>query len=300
MTQKLNGADTAAGEGALGRLWDVKTLPSAEYVRDWDSIQGYKVVKAILRRYAVLTKRFAEGKVARREQDMSGLLLLIGPPGTGKSTLARGFANQFALAMGGQARIFRLRTDQVFSEWLGQSAKELGKAFDTLRFAAEQGPTVVLVDEIEAITFARKKVINSADPSDLVRSVDRLLQEIDALQRFPHTIVVGTSNFDEVIDDAFWSRADLVIRFSLPDQAARAAILQARRRGLQPLGLSLQREDLAEIAKAAEGLSGRALGKLFVQTFLRREVDFEEITVEDVLDTLKELQPKKEEIHGGR
>ena len=162
-------------ESSLKRLWDVTNLPDAENARMWNSILRSTPIKQALQQYALHTKELADHGIPRYALDLSGVVLLCGPPGVGKTTLAHGFANEFAKTQGQLTRLFALRTEHLFSELLGQSPKELAKAFTGLRFAAEDSPCVLLVDEIEAIAFARNKVISSSDPSDLVRFVDRTL-----------------------------------------------------------------------------------------------------------------------------
>jgi SpoVK/Ycf46/Vps4 family AAA+-type ATPase len=188
--------------------------------------------------------------------------------------------------MGQSTQLFCLHTERLFSELLGQSVKELAKAFAGLRFAAGQGPCVLLVDEIETIAYARDKVVNTSDPTDLIRFVDELLSDIDSLREFSDALVIGTSNFSEVIDKAFVSRADVVLQIGLPDLPTRQAILQARLKTLSALGLMLSTDDVHSLARQADGLSGRSLGKLFSQTYFARGVSYEEMSMDDVLWTI--------------
>jgi SpoVK/Ycf46/Vps4 family AAA+-type ATPase len=226
------------------------------------------------------------------------VVILCGEPGVGKTTLANGFANEFAKIQAQPTHLYALPTDRLFSELLGQSVKELAKTFAGIRLLAEQGPLVVLVDEIEAISFDRTKLITSSDPSDLVRFCDQLFRDIDSLQQYPQAIVVGTTNFPSVIDQAFWSRADLVLTIPLPDLQTRQAILQARMRTLSPLGLMLSGEELTVLAREAEGMSGRTLGKLFARTYFEKGVAYEDMSVEDVLATIAKERMKKETENG--
>jgi SpoVK/Ycf46/Vps4 family AAA+-type ATPase len=278
MPQALERGGSNGSQVSLKRVWDVTPLPSAKHALMWDKMLRCKEDKQSLRHYAQHTKELSDRDIPRSALDLSGVVLLCGPPGVGKTTLANGFANEFAKIQGQPTRLFALHTEHLFSEWLGQSAKELAKAFAGLRFTAEDCACVLLVDEIEAIAYARNKVISSSDPSDLVRFVDQLYKEIDSLQQYPRAVVVGTSNFPEVIDGAFWSRADLVLQIGLPDLPTRQAILQARLRTVSALGLMLSTDEVLALAKAAEGLSGRTLGKLFSKTYFERGVAYDDMT----------------------
>jgi len=120
-----------------------------------------------------------------------------------------------------------------------------------------------------------------------------VLQEIDALQAYPSTLIIATSNFSEVIDDAFWDRADVVIKFPPPDYDTRLAILEDRAEVLKSLGLSIKTQGVKKIATASEGLSGRQLGKVFWQTYLRKRAGFKEITANAILETIEEKRGER-------
>ena len=292
MTQLIDIPALNGKESPHKRMWDVIPLPCPQLAHDWERILRCKPTKQALRHYAMHTKELADHGIPRSEVDLSGVVLLWGEPGVGKTTLAHGFANVFATTLGKPTRLFALQTEHLLSHLLGQSPKELAKAFEGIRFAAEQGPCVLLVDEIETISYARDKVITTSDPTDLVRFVDQLLAEIDSLQEFSEALVIGTSNFSDVIDRAFVSRADLVLKVPLPDLPTRLAILQARLKTLSPLGLLLDSDELTAIAKASEGLSGRTLGKLFPKTYFHG-VAYEDMSVDDVLTTITESHMKE-------
>jgi pachytene checkpoint protein 2 len=292
MTQLIDIPALNGKEGPHKRVWEVTTLPCPKHARDWERILRCKPTKQTLRQYALHTKELAGHDIARWMVDLSGVVLLSGEPGVGKTTLANGFANEYAKILGKPTRLFTLQTQHLLSHLLGESSKELAKAFEPIRFAAGQGPCVLQVEEIEQISFARDKVITSSDPTDLVRFVDQLLEEIDSLQEFSEAVIIGTSNFSVVLDKAFVSRADLVLTVPLPDLQTRLAILQARCKTLQPLGLLLDGDELTAIAKAAEGLSGRTLGKLFPQTYFHG-VAYEDMSVDDVLQTLSKSHMKE-------
>ena len=99
---------------------------------------------------------------------------------------------------------------------------------------------------------------------------------------------------------AFAGRADLALKIPLPDLPTRQAILQARVKTLTPLGLTLSGEELTTLAKEADGLSGRTIGKVFPKTRIEKGVAYEEMSMEDVLATIREAHMTKETQNGSR
>src|SRR5205085_6683751 len=93
--------------------------------------------------------------------------------------------------------------------------------------AARRPHTVVLIDEVESFAVRRASASFETNPVDVHRATDAVLLGIDAVAKgLPRVLFVATTNFIEAVDDAFLSRADLVMQFALPDEATIAAILK--------------------------------------------------------------------------
>lgn len=129
-------------------------------------------------------------------------LLFCGPPGCGKTVTAEVLANELSLPL------VLIRLDSVISSFLGETAANLRKVFD---FIAET-PTVAVFDEFDALAKDRG---DSADHGELKRAVNAVLQMMDAYRG--RSIIVATTNYETLLDQAIWRRFDETLRFELPD-----------------------------------------------------------------------------------
>ena len=138
-------------------------------------------------------------------------ILLDGPPGTGKTLLTRKIASELHLPL------YTVRCDTLVSSLLGQTSKNLRKAFDF----AVQKPCVLFLDEFDALASARG---NERDIGELQRVVIALIQNIDSLPN--EAIVVAATNHNQLLDPAIWRRFSFRIPLPLPDDVSRKKIWQ--------------------------------------------------------------------------
>lgn len=185
-------------------------------------------------------------------------ILMVGPPGTGKTQVARILASQSGLAF------IALTSADLKAGYLGQSGQRVQAAFERAR---AQAPCIVFVDELDIVAPAR-----GADGDDAFTReiVGQLLQELDGVASHAGQVfLLAASNHAAAIDPALLSRVDRQIVIALPDRAARAAIVARLLRG-KPLDL-----DAAAaadwIAERSEGCSGRDL-QTWVSRAMRRAV----------------------------
>ena len=205
-------------------------------------------------------------------------VLLHGPPGTGKTRLARAVANE------SHAEFFHIAGPEIMGSAYGESEKRLREIFEA---ATKAAPSIVFIDEIDSIAPKRGQVTGEAEK----RLVAQLLTLMDGLEARANLIVIAATNRPEALDEALRrpGRFDREIVVGVPDERGRREILGIHTRGM-PLG---QEVDLEELARTTYGFVGADLAALTREAAIeavRRimpQLNLEERTIPpEVLDTL--------------
>lgn len=170
------------------------------------------------------------------EAALPSRLLIYGQPGTGKTMLSKYIASRLGFPL------LTVRCDTLISSLLGQTSKNLRQVFDYV----SQQPCVLFLDEFDALAGARG---NERDIGELQRVVISLLQNIDAASE--DTIIIASTNHEQLLDPAVWRRFSFRIPMPLPDQHQRELIWKNRLKNM-----ICDELDLCDLSKKSEGLSG--------------------------------------------
>lgn len=248
---------------------DMRILPDPTFRALWDSIFVSPQVKDRLLSQSVLNFTLRP-TISRTVIPLHGIILLVGPPGTGKTSLAKGVAAVTAEVLAGIGRVRFVEIDPhaLASASLGKSQKAVTELFrGSIAQSAAMGPTIVLLDEVETLVADRSKMSLEANPIDVHRATDAALVQLDHLaEAHPNLLFVATSNFPGAIDAAFVSRADLVLHVPAPDADGCRRILESALEGLgahYPQVKTLVRDPhFLQLVEICTGLDGRQLRKL--------------------------------------
>lgn len=273
-----------------------RRLPDRNLATLWDSILIETSVKDRLVSQAMLNFTLRPN-VDRSVIPLHGVILLVGPPGTGKTSLARGLANRTAESFNSDGfRLLEIDPHSLTSSAMGKTQKAVSELFSqSIAEAAMSGPTIVLLDEVETLAADRSRMSLEANPIDIHRATDAVLVQLDAMaEAHPNLLFIATSNFPEAVDAAFTSRCDLVMTIPLPDQNACRLILRDCLLGLgktfRPIAQLAELAEIQHVASECVGLDGRAIRKMVANALANSPttaMNPERLTLNDLISAAK-------------
>jgi pachytene checkpoint protein 2 len=169
---------------------------------------------------------------------MNRLILLSGPPGTGKTTLCQALAQKLSIRLNTlypDTQLIQINAATLLSKFFSESAKHILQIFSAIEKTCQTFPNqfiCVLIDEIESLASSRTTASSRGEIQDTIRATNALLTGFDRVKSLPNLIILCTSNMVDTLDAAFIDRCGHQIIVESPSLAARYQIL---RDGIQEL-----------------------------------------------------------------
>ena len=245
----------------------------------WDDIGGLEDVKQELREAVEWPLKHPEYFKEMGIEPPKGILL-YGPPGCGKTLLAK------AVATESEANFIAVKGPEILSKWVGESEKAVREIFAKARQAA---PCVIFFDEIDSIV-PRRGMRYDAGVTD--RIVNQLLTEMDGIAKLEGVVVIGATNRPDILDPALLrpGRFDRIIYVPPPDKKARLEIFKVHTRNM-PLAEDVDLEELAEKTEGYTGADIAALCREAALTALREKGRPTKVIMRHFAEALKKVQP---------
>jgi len=249
----------------------------------WSDIGGLEDVKQQLREAVEWPLKYQDVFDKMGIRPPRGILL-YGPPGVGKTMLAKAAATESG------ANFIAVNGPEILSKWVGESERAIREVFRRARMVA---PAIIFLDEIDSIAPARGSRVDSGVTD---RIVNQLLTEMDGIKPLRGVVVIAATNRPDLLDPALLrpGRFDRTIKVPPPDRRARLEILKIHTRRV-PLAPDVDLEKLADMTNGFTGADLEALVREAVMLALREKLEAREVSMKYFLEALKTIKPSLSE-----
>jgi len=231
----------------------------------WKDIGGLENVKRELQELVQYPVEHPEKFLKFGMQPSRGVLF-YGPPGCGKTLLAKAIANEC------QANFISVKGPELLTMWFGESEANVRDIFDKARSAA---PCVLFFDELDSIAKSRGGSVGDAGGA-ADRVINQILTEMDGMGSKKNVFIIGATNRPDIIDSAILrpGRLDQLIYIPLPDELSRVAILRANLRKT-PVAKEVDLDYLARVTKGFSGADLTEICQRAVKLAIRENIEAE-------------------------
>jgi transitional endoplasmic reticulum ATPase len=249
----------------------------------WTDIGGLNDVKSELREAVELPllKPDVFKKLGIRP---SKGFMLYGPPGVGKTLLAK------AVATESKANFISVKGPEVLSKWVGESEKAIREIF---KKAKQVAPCIVFLDEIDSIAPRRGSL---GDSGVTERMVNQLLTSLDGIETLQGVVVIGATNRPDIVDNALVrsGRFDKMIYIPPPDRESRLKIFEVHTKNM-PLSRDVNLEELADKTDGYVGADLENLCREAGMMAYRENPDASEVSQKNFMEAMRVIKPSVDE-----
>ncbi len=244
----------------------------------WSDIGGLEDVKQELKEAVEWPLKHPEAFKRLGIEPPKGVLL-YGPPGCGKTLLAK------AVATESEANFISVKGPEIFSKWVGESEKAIREIFRKARMAA---PCIIFFDEVDAI--APMRGYGYGDSMVTERVITQLLAELDGIERLENVVVIGATNRPDILDPALLrpGRFDRLVYVPPPDFHARLEIFKIHTRNM-PLAEDVNLEELARMTEGYAGSDIESLCREAALMALREDINAAKVHRRHFMEALKRV-----------
>jgi transitional endoplasmic reticulum ATPase len=257
----------------------------------WDDVGGLDDLKEELKEAVEWPIKYKDAYDYVDIESPKGILL-HGPPGTGKTMIAK------ALAKMTESNFISIKGPELLSKWVGESEKGVREIFRKARQAA---PCIIFLDEVDALVPRRGS--GGSDSHVTENVVSQILTEIDGLEELNNVLIIGATNRLDIVDEALLrpGRFDRIIKVPNPDEKGRQHIFEIHTKK-KPLDSDVKISEIVKITDDFSGAEIAAVANRAAIASLKRYVSGKsknvkeiKITQQDLIDAVDKVRPQKKE-----